>query len=321
MKLIKYKKLIFRFDIGHKDGLGHYNRSLILIKYFLQKKFNVKICTNSKSKKFFNNKLQELIFLKKKNETEDKYINRISSKFKNYIIFIDKLYNYKQKHILNLKKKNELIFIQNFFKSSLLADKIIFPEIHNKIQNKKNKVFTGLKYFLIRNEILKIKKIDQKKNLAVTFGGSDPYNLTFKIYKILKKIKWNEKTIFYLGSSFSKDQKIKLANEIKKYKHFYISNFDIKKIANSKLIISSFGTFSYEMAYLKKLSFVVLLRKNIKIPTNYFFKNTINLGYYRNIKSEMLKNTLYKYLKINFKKNKLYNKKNAAYEYFKILKN
>ena len=34
MKLIKNKKLIFRFDIGKKDGLGHYNRSLILIKYF-----------------------------------------------------------------------------------------------------------------------------------------------------------------------------------------------------------------------------------------------------------------------------------------------
>ena len=126
MKLIKNKKLIFRFDIGKKDGLGHYNRSLILIKYFLKKKYTVKICTNTKSKIFFSKQLQKLIFLKKRNETEYKYINRISLKFKNYIIFIDKLYDYKKREILNLKINNQVIFIQNFSKNYLIADKIIF---------------------------------------------------------------------------------------------------------------------------------------------------------------------------------------------------
>ena len=66
MKLIKKKKIIFRFDIGNRDGLGHYNRSIILINYLIKKKFTITICTNTKSEKFFDKKLIKNIFLKKK---------------------------------------------------------------------------------------------------------------------------------------------------------------------------------------------------------------------------------------------------------------
>ena len=178
-----------------------------------------------------------------------------------------------------------------------------------------------MKYFLIRDDILKIKKKDQKKVLAVTFGGSDPFNLTLKILKILKIINWQEKTVFYIGSAFTKNQKNKLKIKIKKYPNFHISNFDIKKIINSKLIISSFSNFAYEMAYLKKLTLVVLLRKNIKIPVNNFFRNTINLGYYLNINSKMIKNTLNRYFKIKSNRQKINIKNNSINEYLKILNN
>lgn len=321
MKLIKKKKLIFRFDVGLKNGLGHYNRSIILINFFLKKNFTIKICTNTDSKVFFSQNLLKLIFLKKKFEPEEDYIDRITNKFNDYIIFIDKPYNYKKKDVLKLKKNNQVIMIQNFFKSSENADKIIFPDIHNKIRVKKNKVFKGLKYFLIRDKILKIKKINQNKNLAVTFGGSDPYNLTIQILKILKKIKWQEKTKFYVGEDYSEFQKNKLIHEIKKHKNFYISKFNIKEISKSKLIISSFSTFSYEMAYLRRINLVLLLRKNIKIPSNHFFKNTINLGYYTNITSEMIKNSLYRCWKLNMNKENIKIKNNAIYEYQKILNN
>ena len=73
------------------------------------------------------------------------------------------MYDYKKREILNLKINNQVIFIQNFSKNYLIADKIIFPENHNKIKIKKNKVYVGLKYFLIRDDILKIKKKRSKK--------------------------------------------------------------------------------------------------------------------------------------------------------------
>ena len=320
MKLIKKKKLIFRFDIGNKDGLGHYNRSIILINYFIKKKFTIKICTNTKSEKFFDKKLIKNIFLKKKNENEDSFINRISSKFSEHIIFIDKVYEYKKKDLLNLKKKNQIIIIQNIFKSSKIADKIIFPDIHNKIKYKKNKIFGGLKYFLLRDEIYKMKNIYQNDNLAVTFGGSDPYNLTTKIFKILKKIGWAEQTNFYIGKAYSKDQKINLIKKIKKHKNFHILKFNFKNIIKSRVIISSFSSFSYEMAYLKKINFVLLLRKKINIPSEVFFKNTINLGYYSNITPKIFKNSLYKYWKIDNTRENIKIKNNAKIEYLKILK-
>ena len=75
------------------------------------------------------------------------------------------------------------------------------------------------------------------------------------------------------------------------------------------------------MAYLKKLTLVVLLRKNIKIPVNNFFRNTINLGYYLNINSKMIKNTLNRYFKIKSNRQKINIKNNSINEYLKILNN
>ena len=98
-----------------------------------------------------------------------------------------------------------------------------------------------------------------------------------------------------------------------------MSKFNIKNIIKSRIVISSFSTLSYEMAYLKKINFVLLLRKEIKIPSNIFFKNTINLGYYSNITSEMLKNSLYKHWKIDNIIENVKIKNNATTEYLKIL--
>ena len=147
------------------------------------------------------------------------------------------------------------------------------------------------------------------------------FNLTLKILKILKIINWQEKTVFYIGSSFTKKLKNKLKTQTKKYSNFHISNFDIKKITNSKLVISSFGNFAYEMAYLNKLTLVVLLRKNIKIPINNFFRNTIDLGYYPNINSKMIKNTLNKHFKMKSNGQNINIKDNSINEYLKILNN
>jgi spore coat polysaccharide biosynthesis predicted glycosyltransferase SpsG len=164
-----------------------------------------------------------------------------------------------------------------------------------------------------------MKNIYQNDNLAVTFGGSDPYNLTTKIFKILKKIGWGEQTNIYIGKAYSNDQKINLIKKIKKHKNFNILKFNFKNIIKSRVIISSFSSFSYEMAYLKKINFVLLLRKKINIPSNIFFKNTINLGYYSNITSEMLKNSLYKHWKIDNIIENVKIKNNATTEYLKIL--
>ena len=161
--------------------------------------------------------------------------------------------------------------------------------------------------------------MDQNKDIAVSFGGSDPLNLTLKMLKILKIINWQKKTVFYIGSSFTRNQINELKKQTKKFSNFQISNFNFKKIINSKLIISSFSNFAYEMAYFKKLTLVVLLRKNIKIPRNNFFKNTINLGYYSNLNSEMIRKFINKHYKNNLNKQNIRIENNSINEYLKIL--
>ena len=281
MKFYKNKKIIFRFDAGEFDGFGHLKRTEPLISFLINKGFIIVICTNSKTKKFLNKNLKnQFFFIKKKKESEEKYLNRISNRYQGYIIIIDKLYNYKRKEINKLKKTNEVIFIQNYSSGAKISDKIIFPDDHNSIPKRKN-IYNSSKYLVFRDEISKIKKIKRENYLAVSFGGSDPYSLTIKIAKMLKKIDWKNKTIFFYGEAFKKKED--LTKEIKKIDNFKILKFDLKKIISARLIISAFGVTTYEIANFQTKNLVLPLSLKINIPNIRLFKSTTNLGYYSDL--------------------------------------
>jgi spore coat polysaccharide biosynthesis predicted glycosyltransferase SpsG len=319
MKFYKNKKILFRFDAGEFDGFGHLKRTEPLINFLISKGFNVIICTNSKTKNFLNKNLKNKIyFIKKKKESEEKYLNRISDNFNGYIIVIDKLYNYRKKEINDLKKKNEVIFIQNYSSGAKISNKIIFPDDHNFMPKKKN-IYTGSKYLVLRDEISKIKKIENKNCLAVSFGGSDPYNLTIKIAKILKKINWKNKTIFFYGDAFKK--KKNLIKVVKNNKNFKILRFDFKRLVNARLIISAFGVTTYEVANFKTKNLVLFLNPKISLPDISLFKSTKNLGYYNHLDLNKLKNIIFKQWNLIKKKNKINLRNNAKNEFLKIIRN
>tara|TARA_X000000950_G_scaffold288691_1_gene406781 strand:+ start:10301 stop:11260 length:960 start_codon:yes stop_codon:yes gene_type:complete len=319
MKYYKNKKIIFRFDIGNFDGFGHYKRSSAFIEFLIKKKFSVTICTNRPSIKFLNKKFKKKVFVKKSKENEEKFLNRVSKTFEGNIIIIDKIYSYKKNSIENLKKKNDVIFFQNNSVGSKIADKVIFPDDHTKKFTSDKRYFFGSKYLAVRDEILRIKKVRSYNYLGINFGGSDPFGITIKVAKILKKLEWDKKTIFFIGKDF-KDKK-KLSFLIKDIKNFYIKKFDIKSLFESKLLITSFSIITYEISHLSKLNLVITLNKTIKLPKTKFLKNVINLGFYKNLSNNLIYKNLNKYWNLERKKLNYRIKTNANKKLLDILKN
>ncbi len=318
MKYYKNKKIIFRFDIGNFDGFGHYKRSSAFIEFLIKKKFSVTICTNRSSIKFLNKKLKKKVFVKKSKENEEKFLNRISKAFEGNIIIIDKIYFYKKNSIEDLKKKNNVIFFQNNSIGSKIGDKIIFPDDHTKKFTSDKRYFFGSEYLAVREEILRIKKVRTYNYLGINFGGSDPFGITIKVARILKKLKWNKKTIFFIGKDF-KDKK-KLSSIIKNVKNFSIKKFNIRDLFNAKILITSFSIVAYEISHLSKLNLVITLNKTIKIPRIKFLKNVINLGFYKNLNNNFIYENLNKYWNLKRKTLNYRIKTNANKKLLDILK-
>ena len=281
---IRAKKLILylRFDIGGWNGLGHATRSIELAKE-LKKKFNVIICTNKLAKNFIKQKNFKYIY-KKEKEKEERFLERVSELKKNPIIFIDNNYEYKKKFLRKLNYKYKKIFFYQNFSSGIQKENIIFnptPELNQSIRiNKKfkvNKIYSGDKYLIIPKSIY----YNKKKYLGISFGASDPKNISLKLLKFLIKIKWKFPTFLFTGELSAFQKKIK---KIKLPKNIRITKFDKKKLLKSCLAICSPGITAFEL--LNNYIFGIYISHSKKhnnlgnyIEEKYKFSKNINIYY------------------------------------------
>lgn len=243
---IRAKKLnlYLRFDTGNWDGFGHAIRSLELAKE-LNKKFNIFICTNINSKRFIKSKYS--FIFKKKNEDEIKFILRVANTNKDNVLYIDKNYNYSSDLVKILNKKFiKIFFYQNFSKGIQNENIIINPTPNlNKSKNLKKKfskikIYSGNKYLIIPNFYSKKKT----NNLGISFGSSDPKNISIKILKLLIKMKWKVNTFLFLGIYSNLLNKIK---RIKLPKNIRILKFDKNKFFSSRLALCAPGITAFEL--------------------------------------------------------------------------
>lgn len=324
MKFFENKKILYRFESGGKHGFGHLNRSLEFIKFLSKKNFEITICASRETKKYI--KIQNLFFFfKDKNSSENDFLKKINSIYKNNIIIIDFKYNYSLSSIKNLAKNNSIIFVQNFSKGVSYSDKLIIPDSHSykRIINRnfvKSKIYFGSKYLILRDEILNLKKTKSKKYLSINFGGTDPNNIGEIVLKMLIKSNWKKKTYFMLGDGQKHND---LRNKYKIPKNIIFCKFDIKRLMNSELTITAFGVTTYEIAYHGVKNLIILNDDKKQFKLNNKFINVKNLGFYKKLNY----NDFYK--NINFywnKQNKLKNKKlsldkKAKNKFFNLLKN
>jgi UDP-2,4-diacetamido-2,4,6-trideoxy-beta-L-altropyranose hydrolase len=324
------------FDSRKNIGSGHFWRCLNLAKILKKKERNFYFFSNFLNTQFIN-------ILKKENFNYFKIKNlnnflTIKQMIKNYEldIFITDYYDlkgYQKKQIKKLVKC--LIVIDDHINKKHYSDVYInfnFMSKKNSEQikrlNSNSKLFLGIKYFILLNNIFKknkiIKRKNKIKNVFVFFGSSDHSNETFKFLKSIHGFE-NINFKILIGKVNSNYKKIRnLCKKLNNVKLFYnLSNENtLKLMKDNDLSFGAGGVNLIERLFLFLPSIVICTANNQKDGIIALKNKNIihSLGDYRLVNTKMIKDSIYNFVKNPKKKDDLLKKTN---QYFgkKVSKN
>lgn len=122
--------------------------------------------------------------------------------------------------------------------------------------NYKGKVLGGWEHVLLGAELEKLKEMtpsNDKKSCVISFGGSDPQDITLKVLKILMPFSEKIPIIAILGPKYKNKQAILKLNKITGNKIKVISDRDNidSYLASAKLVITAVGLTIIEAIFLK----------------------------------------------------------------------
>lgn len=289
---LKKKKIVFRTDGYKKIGMGHIYRCLTLA-YKLVGHDIVFVC----------------------NEKYSDGINKIKNSFMSYKIinsdidFFDFLHDWKADIVVNdcldtevdyIKRLktlvNRVITIEDLGEGAKYAD-VIINALYGEHKSAPN-LYAGEKYICLRDEFLINKPRDfssEVRNVLVLFGGTDPSNLTKKLYDLALRLADDYPEIkftFISGSGYNcaendvytvADKNIYVLSDVKR-----VSDYMIK----SDLAFTSQGRTVFELATLGIPSIVLAQNEREQLHTFANMQNGfVNLGLGRDISIDTIEST------------------------------
>ena len=250
--LLKKQTIVFRVDGDNEIGLGHVYRMITLANRMV---FNHNIFfLMNETKKLGIEKVEEynypIITFKDKKELFKK-----TEKI-NPDIVINDILDTDKEYILKLKTNG--YFVVNFEdlgEGSEFANIVINALYENSYPPRNH--YYGYKYECLRDEfyIFPQKEIEKEvKEILITFGGTDPNNLTLKTLKAVQQL--NLKDIFIkviLGLGYNqKEELCNYANTLKREGFIIDIKENVKMMAkeiyNTNIVITSNGRTIYEVA-------------------------------------------------------------------------
>lgn len=293
-KELSKKSILIRTDGYSEIGLGHIYRSLLLAYNLID--HDIRFVISSKSdiglekikKSFFPYDL-----------VEDNYeIVDLIEKY-NCDILINDILDTDKEYIKCCKKTGvRVVNFEDLGTGADYADAVI-NDLYEK-QNDRQNYYWGSNYYCIRDEFLLAKPADFREDVRevlVIFGGTDPCNLTQRLFDIVKSIPetLNLHYTFILGMGYQKSEL--LINEAKEAK----LNIDI--VQNVKLMteymgradiaISSQGRTMLELASMAVPT--ILLAQNTRElhhEFGYLQNGFINLGLGNEVEDRTIRETL-----------------------------
>lgn len=290
-KLLKQKLIAIRVDGYNEIGLGHIYRALTIANHIIDHKLvflmdkryqlGIDVVRSQNFKIELVN--QENVFEKISEIKPDIVINDILNTSKDYI----------------LKLKNSGITVFNF---EDLGDGAEFADgVFNALYPGSvpaENFYTGEKYYCARAEFLDAKTNpirDKVTNVLITFGGTDPNNLT---KKTLEAIGNNEKHFditVIVGPGYEHLQELKEIVTTYSKKNIsvlqHVKNM-AEHMANADIIFSSAGRTMYEIAMVGTPA--VIISQNHREMTHLFghnYNGFINLGLHSNVSREEIIST------------------------------
>ncbi len=290
--LLKKKKIVFRCDGYKKIGMGHVYHSLTLA--YALTGHEVIIVTNEKHaeglKKIQDSYMQYITI------QNDKDFFKFLEEYKPNIIVNDCL-DTEEKYIKKLKELCEkVVTIEDMGTGARYAD-IVINALYNEQKNANE--YCGSKYVCLRNEFLVSKPkefCNEIENILVVFGGTDPANLTKKVYNIAKEITKTYPKIcftFITGIGYNCKENDLLSDEKSNIKVLNDVNNISMYMQQADIAFTSQGRTVYELASLGVPSIVLaqnereLLHTFAQMPNGF-----MNLGLGENLSEETIKNTL-----------------------------
>ena len=332
--ILKQKRILVRVDGSKTIGLGHVYNMLTILNYFRNDEILVVMDTK---KNLGENKFQMQGFKLKKFSTK-KQLTEIIEKFKPDI-FINDILDTKKNYIKNLKKKYFVVNFEDLGKGSDYADLVFNPIYQSKI--KYSKKFFGSEYACVRDEFRILKSKPTRKNIKkilITFGGTDPYNITNKILEFIQKLSLQKyEIVVILGLANSHLNKINVTKLRMQKMNYNIkiisdSNLMAKHIRDSDFVITGNGRTVFEIASLNVP--MITISANKREEFHQFSKLTggaIHLGTYSQLNLNLFEKSIHKMLnydnRIQYSKNlkkhnilngvdKIFTKINDTYEKF-----
>lgn len=333
------QNIAIRVDGGIGIGMGHVIRTLSLAKAF--RKQGYKVFFISKEKEGILKIQEENFQVIKINEIKSKTIinkdgcykesNNLEEEVKEIIEIIQKYsldllivdsYDVTEEYFLTIKPHiKKLCYIDDINKFVYPVDILINGNITAEYMDykkyfKNQIMLLGLKYNLIRDEFRNLPKRkirEEVKEIMITTGSSDPYNMSSKLLNWLLKDKELSKLTYnvIVGNMFQNKEEL---NNIKKANPNVVLYQDIKAISEimlkSDIAISAGGSTLYELCVCGTPTLAFIMADNQKL----IVEKMQELGYVKSLGEHIClsENTLLNNLKKLLKETKTrikYNKK------------
>ncbi len=250
--LLKKKKIVFRVDGDRNIGLGHVYRTITLAKRMA---FNHDIYfVMDEKKKMGIEKVSEYHF-DIRLFSDEKHVKEIISDI-NPDVVVNDILDTEKEYVKFLKNKGcSVVNFEDMGEGAEEADVVINALYENSYPPENH--FYGYKYICLRDEFYIFPKKTVKEDvdrILITFGGTDPNNLTMKTLKAVEELDSkdiNFNVILGLGCSEKKSINKYISHLIKK--GFSISlkenvSMMAKEMYDADIVITSNGRTVYEVS-------------------------------------------------------------------------
>ena len=298
-RILNKKKILIKADASHEIGTGHIYRGLSIASKLVNHEviflldeaqpLGIDIVKNNNYPYITHNSDKG-----EGPEADDKAKEEIIEKIVEYgpDIIINDILNTNSKYTKSLRDKGFFIVDFEDVGGGVKYAHLIFDALYEHKIPLKN-LYSGHKYYILKDEFYyqSFKKIDKEvKRILLTFGGTDPNNLTEKVLESVLESKYENDIEIILGLGYNRKEEIQ-----EKYKdNERISIFEnVKNMSehmhNADLIFTSAGRTMYEIASLGVPC--ICLCQNERELTH-IFGNTehgfINLGLGSNLSKETI---------------------------------
>lgn len=292
-KQLLQKNIMIRVEGYSEIGLGHIYRGLLLAQNLIE--HNV-IFAISKKSTLGLKKIKESNFPYVSFNQETEVYNLI--KAFNCDIILNDILDTKLEYMQICKSTGvRVINFEDLGPGSVLADAVI-NDLYDKSNDFKN-FYWGSEYYCLRDEFLLSRKAgfnEKAREVLVIFGGTDPSNLTRKIFDVAKKIQCKELHFtFVVGLGYEYYHDLKQESFTKKLDFKIVQDVKVitKYMAKADIAFCSQGRTMYELASLSVPT--ILLAQNDR-ETHHEFGSLrngfLNLGLGTNVSEDTILRTL-----------------------------